>query len=371
MRLKEIKEGSISLLIPDPEEYRKEGRFDPSWAPVFYNPRMVLNRDISVAFVKAMGVKSVVDSMSATGVRALRYKVEAGVDAVIANDRNPNAVELITKNAELNRVQITVYNRDANSLLYETKAEYVDLDPFGTPVPFLGSAIWASTRYLGVTATDLTALECASKSSARRKYDVVCEKLSFSKEVGIRVLLGKIAREAASLEKGVTPLLSFYYDYYYRVFLRVERGSGRAKRTLSNLGYYYECPKCGFRVVEHECKGDMKCPKCGSRMRSAGPLWTGKLGEEDVIGGVLQNVQSREEQDLLIQILSEVRYNEPYYDTDFLASLYKINPPRITHMVKCLGEATRTHFDKKGFKTNRGFEDVISCLDPQRERSSS
>ena len=369
MKLKEIKEGSVSLLIPDPEEYKRGSRFDPSWAPVFYNPRMVLNRDISIAFVKAMGVKSVVDSMSATGVRALRYKVEAGVDIVIANDKNSNAVELIKKNAELNGVQIAVYNRDANSLLYEIKAEYVDLDPFGTPVPFLGSAIWASTRYLGVTATDLTALECASKSSARRKYDVMCEKLSFSKEVGIRVLLGKIAREAASLEKGVTPLLSFYYDYYYRVFLRVERGSGRAKRALSNLGYYYECPKCGFRFIDRECRGDAKCPKCGSKMKSAGPLWIGKLGEEDVIGRVLQNVQTREEQKLLTQILSEIRYNEPYYNTDFLASLYKTNPPKIAHMVKCLGEATRTHFDDKGFKTNRGFEDVISCLGPQKGRS--
>jgi len=362
VKLKELKEGQVKLLVPDPEEYKKEGKFDPSWTPVFYNPKMTLNRDLSVAFVRAMGVKSAIDGMSATGVRALRYKVEGNVETVIANDKNPLAVDLIKKNSQINGVDLVIYNRDVNSLLYEVKAEYVDIDPFGTPAPFLRAAIWASTRYLGVTATDLTALECASKSSARRKYDVVCDKLSFSKEVGLRVLIGRIVRDASALEKGVTPLFSFYYDYYYRVFLRVDRGSGKAKKSLSELGYYYECPKCGFRLSTRECMGELTCPKCGFKMRGVGPLWIGKLGEEEVVSKVISQVYSKEEKELLDTILKELPYKEPYYNTDFLASVTKKNPPKLSHMLGCLNEAVRTHFDKKGFKTSRDYDDVINCL---------
>ena len=43
-----VKEGLAEVEVPDPQAYAREGYFDPSWAPVFYNPRMVFNRDIAV-----------------------------------------------------------------------------------------------------------------------------------------------------------------------------------------------------------------------------------------------------------------------------------------------------------------------------------
>ncbi|TRM78608.1 tRNA (guanine(10)-N(2))-dimethyltransferase, partial [Sulfolobus sp. D5] len=234
MKLKEIVEGKAKILIPDPSEYTKEGKFDPSWAPVFYNPKMVLNRDISVIVVSTLRPKIVVDTLSATGIRGIRYFLESWrSENLIFNDKNTEAVNLIKQNLKLNGIDdnvTKVYNRDANSLLYEIKADYVDIDPFGTPAPFILSSINATIRkgVVAITATDLSALTGSSVLSARRKYDVINSKLSSSKELGIRVLIGKVIREASIMEKTVYPLFSFYSDYYYRLFLRVDKGAKKA-----------------------------------------------------------------------------------------------------------------------------------------------
>ncbi|MGC9106454.1 MAG: tRNA (guanine(26)-N(2))-dimethyltransferase [Thermoprotei archaeon] len=362
MKLREIAEGRVRLLIPDPEEYKRGEKFDPSWAPVFYNPKMKFNRDISVAFLKAFPVKSAIDGMSATGVRALRYKIEAGVEEVIANDKSPLAVDLIKRNSELNNVKITVTNKDVNALLYEVKAEFVDIDPFGTPSPFLLSALDSSTKYLGVTATDLTALECASRSSARRKYDLTCYgRVSFSKEFGLRALIARIARYAAVLEKAVRPMVSFYKEHYYRVFVEVVRGSGKSNESLRNLGYIYECPKCGYRT-KADCSCQPNCPVCGSRMNGGGPVWLDKLGESEAIDKVVRTIEDKGEREFLRLILEEVKYSEPYYNTDFLASIARTSPRKISDLLSCLGDARRTHFDPKGFKTDQDFERVKDCV---------
>jgi len=209
MNLIEIREGKASLLIPNPKDYEKEGRYDPSWSPVFYNPKMRLNRDISVLALSVIKPKSVVDALSASGVRGIRYYTEiGGIEKLILNDKNPIATELIKKNAEKNYVNARITTKDANSLLYEIKADFVDIDPFGSPAPFILSAINATINkgYVAFTATDLSALECSSKFSARRKYDLICERLSFSKELGIRGLIAKVIREGAIIEKAAYPI---------------------------------------------------------------------------------------------------------------------------------------------------------------------
>jgi len=48
MRTQEVVEGKAKILIPDPSQYTREGKFDPAWSPVFYNQRMVFNRYLSI-----------------------------------------------------------------------------------------------------------------------------------------------------------------------------------------------------------------------------------------------------------------------------------------------------------------------------------
>lgn len=156
-----INEGSVTIEVPD---FSKVS----SRAPVFYNPVMEFNRDVSVLAVQAFQrildrEISVADTFSGSGIRAIRYLVEVdGVSEAAANDINPLAVECIEHNSELNSVSPLVSREDAAIFLRGNPGRFdvIDVDPFGTPAPFMDSAA-ASARnrsLLAVTATDTSGL---------------------------------------------------------------------------------------------------------------------------------------------------------------------------------------------------------------------
>ncbi len=372
MRLKEIEEGKARLLIPDPEEFKKEGKFDPSWAPVFYNPRMIFNRDFSVIVVHFLSPKQIVDTLSATGIRGIRYYLESyTADEIIFNDRNKNSVELIQKNIELNKIPNSkVFNKDANSLLYEIKSDFIDIDPFGSPAPFILSSINAAKRggFVAYTATDLAPLEGRARKSCVRKYSTSNYKLSLSKEIGLRVLISKVIQESAIIEKTAYPLISYYSDYYYRIFFKIINGAKKADSALENLGYIYECQDCGYHDTSSTRCID-RCAYCGSKnIKIVGPLWLGNLIDKDFVENLSLNIERfsylkyydkiRSTLDLLLKESNYIGY----YNLDFLASKHKANVPAVSKMLECLGEASRTHFDTKSIKTDKKFEEIMTCI---------
>ena len=108
----------------------------------FYNPAQELNRDLTIlstytflAFDKYLKPKqkklindyqfSIIEPLSATGLRGLRYYSELPLNkikAIVLNDLDANAVECINQNLELNEVDISkfkVYQKDASLLMYE------------------------------------------------------------------------------------------------------------------------------------------------------------------------------------------------------------------------------------------------------------
>ena len=74
----------------------------------FYNPKMMLNRDIGVAMARALGLTDYLDALSASGIRGLRVAREAGVERVTLNDVSPQAYQLILKNVARNDLCCTV-----------------------------------------------------------------------------------------------------------------------------------------------------------------------------------------------------------------------------------------------------------------------
>ncbi|AAK41219.1 tRNA (guanine(26)-N(2))-dimethyltransferase [Saccharolobus solfataricus] len=374
MKLKEVTEGKVRIFVPDPTGYMVEGKFDPSWAPVFYNPKMTFNRDLSVIVVSILKPKIIVDALSATGIRGIRYYVESWKsEQLILNDKNPNATSLIQINAKNNGIEnAKIYNKDANALLYEVKSDYIDIDPFGSPAPFILSSLNAATRngIVAFTATDLSPLEGSSPTSCRRKYDAINHKLSSSKELGLRVLIGKIIREAAILEKTVYPLFSFYADYYYRLFVRVENGARKADDNINkHLKYFGECPRCGFQTfVEENCK--TKCPVCGEIFSIIGPLYIGPLYSMEFLKRIMDLYSNfnyltsfNRIQKLLNVIEKEARFKNVFYNISKLASKLKISAiPPIESILECLGDASRTHFAPTGIRTDKEYEEITKCI---------
>ena len=95
--------------------------------------------------------------MAATGLRSVRIAKELGM-RVHANDLL--TADNIRENAELNKVVLKVTDLDANHLLYINKDQnsIIDLDPFGSSIPFLHSALAAKPDILALTFTDLELL---------------------------------------------------------------------------------------------------------------------------------------------------------------------------------------------------------------------
>jgi len=383
MTLKTIMEGTTEVLVPVPPQ---DAAFPPSAAPVFYNPEMELNRDINVAATAAfverlLGKRDMqreevryVDAFSASGIRGLRVAGEVGIHATL-NDWSQEAFELIQQNIKLNGLEEKAEGcrKNANVLLHEKRFHIVDIDPFGTPSPFLDAASSSVYNLLSVTATDTAPLCGAHLNSGIRKYAAVPLNTEFHSEMGMRVLLGACARELAKHEKSMVPLLSHVTRHYVRSYLEVRQGAKQADRTLKSVGFLAHCPKCGFRqpVEGLAVHIDRECPVCGASTNIAGPLWLGTLREPAFCNEVLAEMEKRplRTKEKAMKIISFCRDEldiPMFYDQHVICKELGVSATGIEGFLEALRangfEASRTHFSGTSFKTDAQITEIKKII---------
>ncbi len=381
-----VREGLAELIVPDPNAYRRpDGVYEPSWAPVFYNPRMAFNRDVAMVFARAYarlrGLEgiTVVEPLAGTGVRALRYALEANA-RVYASDIDSDAAYLAKLNVELNRVadRVRVVRADANRFMEQLREEgvkptIVDIDPFGTPIPFLDSAIHLlrGRGVLAVTATDTAPLSGTHLKPLRRKYDVIPARTAWEKEQAVRILAGYVLRRLAAHEYGGRVLLAYYADHYVRVYIEVRRGAGRADETLEQLAYGAWCPTCNYTGYTRDLINT--CPYCNGRTLIVGPLYAGPLCRQEIVEAMLSEAKAMPwltEGGRLLKLLTVLKEEcsivKPYYRLDKLCSMLRRSMPRVSEVVEGLKQmgyaASRTHFDPRGFRTNAPHAIVVKLV---------
>ncbi len=318
---------------------------------VFYNPHMKFNRDISVTALKAFQKLSgrtlkVMDALSATGVRGIRYALECpNIDTVMMNDLNPHAFELIEENVKLNRIKnAEVFRLDACELLSRHKylIDFVDIDPFGSPISFIDSAARAVSNkgFLGITATDTAPLSGTYPKTCRRRYGAVSFRSDIGHEIGLRILIANIARECAKYDKGLIPVLSFSMRHYFRIFARIKKTKSAALKAIDSIGYIWLCKKCGSRgFAKDSCT--KKCPSCKSDTMNAGPLWIENIYEKAFLEKMYAITCTGQEKKFLEKLIKESEKNTPLYDIHQLAKLSGKTVPRTEKVLELLS--------KKGF----------------------
>ena len=241
----EIKEGAITIKVPSIIEKKKN-------MLVFYNPEKVFDRALMISLLnellKNKKKAKILDALSASGVRGLRYAVEINtktVDEVWINDIKSEAYYLMTQNVLHNRTKLNtsifIRNDDANKLFLE-KINYfdvIDIDPFGSPVYFLENSIKAlkNRGYLLVTATDTAPLSGSYPKTCRRKYGSIIHKTEFYHELALRVLVKKTIEIGAKNDVAMIPIFSYWRKDYIRVMFRKEKGAKKANELLNNFGY--------------------------------------------------------------------------------------------------------------------------------------
>ncbi|RAP54027.1 MAG: tRNA (guanine(10)-N(2))-dimethyltransferase [Methanosphaera sp. rholeuAM130] len=373
-----VEEGLVKIQVPNFEKVS-------SRAPVFYNPVMELNRDISVVVINQYRKEldhdiTICDAFGGTGIRGVRYSKEIeGVESIDICDVNPLAIEQIKKNIELNATgNIEVHKTDANILLQSNKGLYdvVDIDPFGTPSMFL-QATSANIRPGGlicISATDTSALCGTYHDPCLRKYGAEPQKTEYCHENGIRILIAAIARNLAVNQKYLNVLFSHSTEHYMRVYATVARGGKKTNESLDNIGFIAHCPKCLYRTTY---KGfapamDENCPECGHKYDIAGPLWLGDISNKEFIAKMMEMTESLNlnTKDKLLDLFEKC-YNEAagpitFYDIHKLCKKLKISAPKMNDVIDEIQNRgyfiSRTHFKLTGMRTDMPLDELKKLI---------
>jgi len=387
---KTVTEGCVKLLIPDiPVKGSAEFRVAPRKTPVFYNPSLTLSRDLAVlvlrAYFKALARRvSGCDALAGCGVRGLRLVAEVdGVDSVVVNDINPIAAEMASTNVEINGLgaKVSVENEDARLLFLKNSAsgmrfDYIDIDPFGSPAPFIQSAALAirDGGILAATATDTAVLCGLYPKACFRKYWAQSLKTEYHHEVAARLLLGFIARSLAMHGMGVEPLLTYREAHYIRVYVLVRSGAKSVNESVRGIGYLHHCFRCLNRGMKHgfTSEAERTCGGCGHVMASAGPLWVEKLLEKAFCERLYDEAQASTFKEkkpllrLLVTLINEAEAAATYYIPAKVCKKLGIQVPPtriITDRIKHMGYSfNKTHYAVDGFKTDAPARVVVEAV---------
>ncbi|KAF2425226.1 TRM-domain-containing protein [Tothia fuscella] len=259
---------------------------------------------------------TILDALSATGLRALRYAKELEfTTSITANDLSAKAVQSIELNIKHNGLEgkIKTATGNANAHMYQFvgqegrgglghQYDVIDIDPYGTAVPFLDAAVQAVTDggLLCVTCTDTAVFNSMGYlEKTFSLYGGLPVKGEHCHEVGLRLILHAITTTAAKYGISIEPLLSLSIDYYARVFVRIRKSPLEVKFLGSKTAIVYGCDHgCGawtqqpiVRATEQEGRKSKfykysaaqgppispLCEHCGSKMHISGPMYSGPL----------------------------------------------------------------------------------------------
>ncbi|MEM0192500.1 MAG: hypothetical protein QXJ48_05115 [Candidatus Korarchaeum sp.] len=363
LNLRLYREGKVSFYSTDLEELEKRG-IPYTKAPVFYNPRMKLNRDLAVTVFSSLNLRSAADLMAASGVRALRLELEGGAKEVVACDSNCLSVQIMRINARLNKavgikVKCSDARLEAERMAWEgERVDYVDLDPFGSPAPFVDSFLRAVRRggILGVTATDEPPLFGIHPKKLFRYYGIWGKKLPSCKEFGIRALVSFVIRSAARLDLAAEPLLSYGEGHYVRAYFRVDRGATRAQRLFDELGWL-NYDEGTFEIIK-------RADELPSVTGAMGPIWLGRLADPDLLDRL--KPINEDVRKLVSKLREEVNGPPFYYKLDEICSELRIRMPKLSDLIDSLREmgyfAARSHLDPSGVKTTASRKELEDLL---------
>jgi len=388
-----VTEGLASILVPRLSLYAVGTQYVPSLAPVFYNPKMKLNRDVAIlvlrAFQRRLGHPiKVGEPLAGCGIRGIRFAREIPeVEDMALNDLNPMAARLIERNIADNGLagKAVVTNLDANTFLAlhagpKQRFDAVDVDPYGSPSPFLDSAIRSlnNNGLLAATATDTAPLCGVNPAACLRKYQGKPLRTEYCRELGIRLILNSIAWTAARHDFGIRVRLTHATDHYLRAYVQVIRGAQRADASISHLGYVLHCFHCLYRTWSRGLRPilDLQCPICGGRMDFAGPLWLGSLVEgdlcRDILDGTEEALLERRLSRLMGSLVEEADAPPTFYVVDKVCDRLNLPiPPKRDVLEELRGRgyfAVGTHFHPSGLKTDASITELGDVLVKLRGR---
>ncbi len=309
-------EGGIEHRLPIEVDRDRKGPAG-KYGSGFLNPAMAGNRTRSVLMLQHIGnslfgdVKKIqiLDALCATGIRTRRWLQETSSEVsdrlrIKMCDMNEEALEWAKANLENDILEknVMVVQGDARKEILKQGWHWIDLDPYGSPMPFLDLAMQATARksVISISATDTAALSGSSPGPLRRRYGARVHMDGLKHDSGLRVLLASAARAAARHDRVIRPLLSIWDSHHLRITILVERSKLGASAVEENLGWrvaspddsvVYSAIQAGL-LPEHDSGSKpmhvMLPLSAYPNLKTgvSGPLWTGQIGDSDVMASM-------------------------------------------------------------------------------------
>ena len=314
-----VLEGRTEHRLPPAKEGRSEkqlerhgkGPADRAHRSAFHNPAMADCRTRSVLLMDYMLDDEwfnkpkiyTIDALCATGSRINRWLTELPKEKadrllITGADLDQEALEY----AQQNCPGVEFRNEDSRQVLLSSGWQWFDIDPFGSPVPFLDSAMQSSARraVMEITATDTAALTGSSARACLRRYGAKIRTDQMAHDSAIRLLMATVARTAAQHDRCIIPLLSSWDSHHIRVSVKVHRSIQAANVLEDQLGWRVAMPTieelqascdAGLHPQGNEgeqpfCLLPFSHPIRRDDRRISGPLWTGPLFDQDVLASM-------------------------------------------------------------------------------------
>jgi len=364
--MQKIAEGEATITIPD-ETLRKKSL-------TFYNPAVALQRDINIAFLRSIPAQQlrIADVLAGSGIRSIRFLLELPKQkrqSIVLNDANPQAVKRIQNNLAANKLDAPVFTQDASQFLHEqTGFTYIDIDPFGSPAPYLDAALQKiiTPGWLSVTATDTAALSGSSVAACVRKYWSRPLKNEFMHEIGLRILIRKVQLVGAQYEKAVVPVYCHATRHYYRAYFKIEKSKSRVKDVLAGQRFVHYCFRCLRRFTAHHNNFEM-C--CDAPISIAGPLWGGLLWDSALAENIAAACEWYGQETVkLARIIAEESSIDSvgFYSPHHFAKKHGFGLAKQEEILSALRAegfaASRTHLSGTGIRTDADSGSFLALL---------
>lgn len=350
---------------------------------IFYNPEMQFCRSFCSLAVGALEKKmAVLDAFSASGIRGIRYKKEnRNVKSIDFLEANDHAIPVLKRNLKKNKVNGAVIKKlyekyfASNFFFYD----FVEIDPFGTPVPYLWSTFYGQCKkdefYLSVAATDVAVLCGPQAKACLKNYHSKSLNNEFTHETGTRILIKRIMEGANEFDFGITPLFSLSDRHYIKILLKIEKGAEKAYENIEKTGYVSYCNKCGWRTAGKRMQNE--CKLCENITDYAGPLWLGELHDTKFLArmiGFNKKRNYRHKEDIIKTLeLMQGECELPAYFYDLHTECKRLKAKHVPKSAELINKlrkegfhAARTHFSKQGIKTDALAPDVHKILSCSR-----
>ena len=277
------------------------GFMNPAMAPARTRSVLLLQDALEHGWVNGERPIRALDALCATGIRVRRWRNEINPQHqdrlhITANDLDTNALDWALASMEsdafvgniapiddeqvqpefIERNGIKFQQADARMAMVQGSFQWIDVDPFGSPITFIDGALQALGRVgvLEVTATDTAALTGSSATSGMRRYGHKGIVDLYAHDDAVRVLLGTIATRAAQLDRAIEPILALFDGHHVRVSVRVRKSKQGADRNRELMGWRVRTEGKPYKFTNHPTPEELE--------QASGPLWIGPLWNGEI-----------------------------------------------------------------------------------------